>query len=113
MKRNTSEKKYGRVIWKIGAGLIAMSIYIYLVNLIWNWIIPDVFGLPKIDFLQTFGLLILLKLLFLGSGWHQYKKHRRFGRDYGKKEELKHKFMSKWKNSDCFCYKKEEENKED
>ena len=32
--------------------------------LLWNWIAVSVFGLPEMSFLQTFGLLLLLSLLF-------------------------------------------------
>ena len=32
--------------------------------LLWNWIAVSVFGLPAMSFLQTFGLLLLLSLLF-------------------------------------------------
>ncbi|HNP65268.1 MAG TPA: hypothetical protein PKH39_15130 [Woeseiaceae bacterium] len=31
---------------------------------LWNWIAVSVFELPAISFLQTFGLLLLLSLLF-------------------------------------------------
>ena len=32
--------------------------------LLWNWIAVSVFELPAMSFLQTFGLLLLLSLLF-------------------------------------------------
>ena len=31
--------------------------------LVWNWTMPEVFGLPKIGFGQAFGLLVLSSLL--------------------------------------------------
>ena len=31
--------------------------------LLWNWLMPFIFGLPKLTLLQTFGLSILVSLL--------------------------------------------------
>ena len=31
--------------------------------LLWNWLMPFIFGLPKLNLLQTFGLSILISLL--------------------------------------------------
>tara|TARA_S200002703_G_scaffold147192_2_gene142822 strand:+ start:512 stop:829 length:318 start_codon:yes stop_codon:yes gene_type:complete len=31
--------------------------------LLWNWLMPLIFGLPKLSLLQTFGLSILISLL--------------------------------------------------
>ena len=31
--------------------------------LVWNWLMPDIFGLPTINILQAFGLSALVKLL--------------------------------------------------
>lgn len=34
------------------------------VYLLWNWLVPTIFGLPEISFIQAFGLIGLVKLLF-------------------------------------------------
>ena len=31
--------------------------------LVWNWLMPDIFGLPTINVLQAFGLSVLITLL--------------------------------------------------
>ena len=31
--------------------------------LLWNWLMPFIFGLPKLTLLQTFGLSVLISLL--------------------------------------------------
>lgn len=36
--------------------------------LLWNWLMPDIFGLKKIDFWQALGLLVLSGFLFKGAG---------------------------------------------
>lgn len=33
-------------------------------QLLWNWLIPTIFGLDKITFLQAFGLKLLIGLIF-------------------------------------------------
>lgn len=32
--------------------------------LLWNWLMPDVFGLPSVSLLQAFGLLLLSGFIF-------------------------------------------------
>jgi putative flippase GtrA len=38
------------------------------VQLLWNWLCPVLFGLPKISFLQTMGLLLLVNFIFNRNG---------------------------------------------
>jgi hypothetical protein len=45
---------------------------VWVVQLLWNWLIPGIFGLAAINFYQAFGLLILCRILFKGIFfWHQ------------------------------------------
>ena len=39
-----------------------------LVMLLWNWLLPPLFGWPTITLLQGFGLLALCRILFGGLG---------------------------------------------
>lgn len=47
------------------------------VMLLWNWLMPDLFGLPEISFWQAAGLLLLCKILFggFGGGHHGHGCH--------------------------------------
>jgi hypothetical protein len=53
---------------------------VFLTQYLWNWLMPDLFNLPKIGITQTFGLLLLSRILFgfrggrPGSGWAQKRK---------------------------------------
>ena len=38
------------------------------ITLLWNWLIPDLFGLRSIHFLEAAGLLLMVRLLFGGMG---------------------------------------------
>ncbi|MBC2838427.1 hypothetical protein [Robiginitalea sp. SC105] len=41
----------------------------YLLMYLWNWLMPELFGLPAVTYWQAFGILLLAKLLFgFGTG---------------------------------------------
>jgi high-affinity Fe2+/Pb2+ permease len=58
--------------WGIG-GLIGAAALALLFGLIlmwlWNWLMPEIFGLPLINFWQAWGLVIIAHILFK-SGFH-------------------------------------------
>jgi hypothetical protein len=39
------------------------------IMLLWNWIVPEVFHGPEINFLQALGLLVLTRILVGFGGW--------------------------------------------
>lgn len=41
---------------------------------LWNWLLPPLFGLPQISFLQALGILALSRILFGGSGLPTMKR---------------------------------------
>ncbi len=45
------------------------------VMLLWNWLMPDLFGLETISFWQAAGLLVLCKILFGGFGVGHHHGH--------------------------------------
>jgi hypothetical protein len=50
----------------LGAGLLAL--FGWVVMLLWNWLLPDIFGLKRIGYWQAWGLLALCTILFKGIG---------------------------------------------
>ena len=38
----------------------------WVTMLLWNWLVPMIFGLGTITFWQALGLIILIKLVFVG-----------------------------------------------
>ena len=44
--------------------IVSILVGVFIVQLIWNQVMPDVFGLKQIDFWQTLGLLILANVFF-------------------------------------------------
>ena len=40
-----------------------------VVRLLWNWLLPPLFGWREVTFWQALGMLALCRILFGGSGW--------------------------------------------
>jgi hypothetical protein len=57
------------VMGVVGAALFALA-FGWFVMLLWNWLMPAIFGLGTIGYWQAFGIVILAKLIFgsLGGG---------------------------------------------
>lgn len=53
------------------------ALFGWCVMTLWNWLMPDLFGLQTISFWQATGLLLLCKILFGGisCGHHGHKGH--------------------------------------
>ncbi len=50
----------------LGSILLSGLLYLVLalpVSLLWNWLMPEVFGLPILSYWQAAGLIMLLNLL--------------------------------------------------
>jgi hypothetical protein len=56
-----------KVVVGVGFGLIGAGL-LFLFGLVvmwlWNWLMPDIFGLPELGYWQAWGLLILSTILF-------------------------------------------------
>lgn len=66
-ERNLGEK----VGVGIGLAILAVGLFFLyglLVQSLWNWLMPDLFGLGTMDYWQALGLPFLIMLLFLGVG---------------------------------------------
>jgi hypothetical protein len=54
--------------------LLAMTLFVAvggeIVKLLWNWLVPPIFGWREITFWQALGLLALCRILFGGFGRH-------------------------------------------
>jgi hypothetical protein len=63
-----------RVIFIAPMAVLGMLLFVAiggeLVLLLWNWLLPALFGWPQITFWQALGLLALCRILFGGLGLH-------------------------------------------
>ncbi len=49
-------------------GVAAVFAFTFVVMWLWNWLVPEIFNGPVLGYWQTFGLLILSKIIFSGIG---------------------------------------------
>lgn len=64
-----------KLIWIAPLAILGMLIFIVIggeiVRLLWNWLLPPLFGWREVTFWQALGLLALCRILFGGSGWRR------------------------------------------
>ena len=61
----------------IAAFLVFIALGGQVVHLLWNWLMPPLFGWPAITFWQALGLLALCRILFGGFGGGRRSSMRR------------------------------------
>jgi hypothetical protein len=108
--------KVVKVIFFIILGILIAFLVGYIVMRLWNWLMPDLFGLPMIGYWQAVGVLILAKIIFgFGGGdgpssnkktkskkWSRYKNCEPIRSDFS---EWKH-YDQFWKDEGEQAYKK-------
>ncbi|MCD4794344.1 MAG: TrbC/VirB2 family protein [Bacteroidales bacterium] len=107
-KHKARTKRVGIIAGWVVLGIIAAVgfafLFGYVIMLLWNWLMPMIFGLTEISYWQAVGIIILAKLLFGGfGGHHKYSKSdrdKRPGRHIGTKT-FKTGF-SKWRHYDKY-----------
>jgi len=61
-----------RLIWIAPLAILGMALFVFLggeiVKLLWNWLLPPLFGWRLITFWQALGVLVLCRILFGGIG---------------------------------------------
>ncbi len=112
-----------KIYWGVKVAILIFlffSVFSYIVMVLWNWLMPDLFGLPYINFWKAAGLLVLSKIIFSGMGGKKFDKKGHHGDWKGhfvdkndltpeQKQELKDKFISRW----CKQYSEKQETPED
>jgi hypothetical protein len=92
MHEHEDEMEYGhrghgywgplRIAGMVAGGLVLAVVFGFafglFVKMLWNWLMPELFGFKVITFWQAFGLVILGKLIF-GCGGHMGRQ-----RNHGK-----------------------------
>ena len=78
-----------RKLWLIPIGIVGIAAFMFIggtvVQWLWNWLMPALFGLPTVTFWQAAGLLTLSRILFGGFG-KGYGSRGRWGRDMSSDE---------------------------
>ena len=91
---------------KIALKIILVTALVSLVTmLLWNWLVPVLFGGPVITYIQALGLLILSKILLgFGGGPAQFQRARnhRFWKRFAEKiEQMPPEEREKFKSHFC------------
>ena len=63
-------------------GIAGLAVFTYVVMLFWNWLVPELFNGPEVNYWQTLGLLVLSKILFSGIGPRHRSSHAKC-KDWG------------------------------
>lgn len=66
----------------IVTAVLFAALFGWLVKILWNWLMPALFGLKTISYWQGFGILLLAKMLFGGVGPGFGRHHGRWGRRF-------------------------------
>ncbi|MFD2727196.1 hypothetical protein [Hyunsoonleella rubra] len=108
-KHKMRGKSPGEIVGMVIFGIIAITglaiLFGFVLMWLWNWLMPDIFGLPTLTYWKAVGLFILLKILVGGCGSSGKSSS---DKDKSCKTKGKRDF-SKWKYYDKFW--KEEGNK--
>lgn len=123
--------KGARIIGMVVIGLVTAAIFGLVFGIfvreLWNWLMPDLFGLKTITYWQAFGIVILGHLIFGGAGGGHSESKPSKGRkhpdtwceDDDIKEDSKHwKYYDEWWSSQGkqafgdYAEQKDQENKE-
>ncbi len=88
--------KAPKVLKYTGFGILgvgAMFGFVWLVMLLWNALIPELFNGPELSYWQTAGIFILSKILLSGFSGGGHK-----GSDSKKKDKWMSKYHDKYKH---------------
>ena len=77
------KERIGRKVMRIFAfaflGVMVAALFAlvfgFVAKWLWNWLMPDIFGLRQITYWQAFGLLLLARLFFGRFGHHAPSHH--------------------------------------
>ena len=69
-----------RLIFIAPLAILGIALFIGIggevVRLLWNWLLPPLFGWREVTFWQALGLLALCRILFGGFGGHGFSRSR-------------------------------------
>ncbi|MDR2824052.1 MAG: hypothetical protein LBB41_02495 [Prevotellaceae bacterium] len=77
--------KFFHGLFHVIFGVAAFAAFTAIVMLLWNWLLPAIFGVAAINFWQALGVLVLSKILFgnfsFGKHWAHPHGHHNVMRD--------------------------------
>ena len=61
-------KRVGFIIGGVVLAAALAFLFGFIVLYLWNWLMPEIFGLPTISYIQAWGLVLLSHILFKSGG---------------------------------------------
>jgi hypothetical protein len=107
-KHKARSKKIGTIIGWVILGIIGVTAFAvlfgYVVMLLWNWLMPELFGLAEIGFWKAVGIILLAKLIFggFGGGHGGKSSHSEKRKSKRSKDKSFSNGFSKWKHYEKF-----------
>ncbi len=100
------KNRFARALLFVPFAILFAAIFGYGVMRLWNWLMPELFGLHVISFWQAVGLLVLSRILFGGlhgrHGGHGHTHWReRMSERWGKmtpeeREKFRNSMRGRW-----------------
>jgi hypothetical protein len=107
LKHKMRGKSPAKIAAMVILGVIGIAglaiLFGFIIMWLWNWLMPEIFGLTTLTYWQAVGIFILLKILLGGMGGHSgsKKKHSKKHSKSSCGKESKNEFY-KWKHYDKF-----------
>jgi hypothetical protein len=104
MKRFRDIRPIFKPLLIIGGVVLAAGLALlfgFFVMLLWNWLMPEIFGLKEITYWQAWGMVLLAHILFKAGKWGDHDNHCRDRHDGsrdgspGDASEWKNRFKEK------------------
>jgi len=102
-----NQNRTSRILKVVGIGIVALGVFGWVLKSLWNWLMPELFGVRSITYWQALGLWFLGRLL-LGNfnGRHNDRHWRARLIDRWEKmspeerEKLREKLRHRWGSYD-------------
>lgn len=86
----------GMVLGGIALAILLAFLLGWVVMLLWNWLMPEIFRLPRIGYWQAWGLVLLAHILVKpGYGHGEGKHHEKSSRN--DRQDWKREFRARFK----------------
>ncbi len=96
-------KKGFKILFFIVLGLAIAFLVGYVVMRLWNWLMPELFGLTEVSYWQAVGILVFAKIIFgFGGGDGPGKRSKPKKNRFSSKCTPLRKDFSEWKHYDEF-----------
>lgn len=95
----SSKSRVAKIVAMVVLGIVGLAVLALIfgifVKLLWNALMPAIFGLPEIGFWQAVGLVVLAHIFFGGEHRHRYERSSRTSRKEPSDESSFHSEMER------------------